>query len=309
MSWQTPENLSADEIRATVTGTPGTGKPVVDDGASGLAWGAVPQAALNSGNKLGLAAGGTNADLSATGGATHFLRQASAGAAVTVGAIATTDLPTTLQAGTNSGGNFQVAGHLYLNSGGKLQPGTDNDVVVNANSGGAIYLQENANNQAWVNSDGLNASALYAYNIYSQGSSASYCSVSGRRQINGSDSAALVVYADNHATYPGAHQQFAPLMARAASTAFAVCPVATGDMAIVDIMEDGGTNGVMAFVTGGSVYLDNLMPSFTKNAAYVVSSTPGAAEVGVYLSAGVLYIKPGSSWTPKIGTFSKVWKA
>lgn len=42
---------------------------------------------------LDLDKGGTNADLSATGGATHFLRQASAGAAVTVGAIAYTDLP------------------------------------------------------------------------------------------------------------------------------------------------------------------------------------------------------------------------
>lgn len=304
MSWQTPENLSADGIRAVVTGTAGTGKPVVDDGASGLAWGAVPQAALNSGNKLGLAAGGTNADLSATGGATHFLRQASAGAAVTVGAIATTDLPTTLQPDTFSGGSFQVTGHLYLNSGGKLQPGTGNSLVINANSGGAIYLQENANNQAWVNSDGLNASALYAYNIYSQGSSGFYCSVSGRRQINGSDSAALVVYADNHATYPGAHQQFAPLDSRAASTAFGVCPVATGDVAYIDLLADGGNGGQMFVDEAGTVYL-------TANplGTFVNSSSPASDKIGAYVSGGIFYIKPGSGITVKIAAFSRIGKA
>ena len=46
-----------------------------------------------SAGTTGLAYGGTNADLSATGGATHFLRQASAGANVTVGAIGAGDVP------------------------------------------------------------------------------------------------------------------------------------------------------------------------------------------------------------------------
>ncbi len=44
------------------------------------------------GTKIGLAYGGTNADLSATGGAGQYLKQASAGAAVTVGAIPASDL-------------------------------------------------------------------------------------------------------------------------------------------------------------------------------------------------------------------------
>lgn len=35
----------------------------------------------------------------------------------------------------------------------------------------------------------------------------------------------------------------------------------------------------------------------------------GAAEVGVYLSAGVLYYKPGSSYTGKMSSFSKIAKA
>lgn len=46
--------------------------------------------------QLALARGGLNADLSATGAATHFLRQASAGAAVTVGGIASADIATAL---------------------------------------------------------------------------------------------------------------------------------------------------------------------------------------------------------------------
>lgn len=43
--------------------------------------------------KVGLAYGGTNADLSATGGAGKFLKQTSAGAAVTVATISTSDVP------------------------------------------------------------------------------------------------------------------------------------------------------------------------------------------------------------------------
>jgi hypothetical protein len=44
------------------------------------------------GTKIGLAYGGTNADMSATGGASQVLKQASAGAAVTVGQLAASDL-------------------------------------------------------------------------------------------------------------------------------------------------------------------------------------------------------------------------
>lgn len=46
--------------------------------------------------KIGLAYGGTNADLSATGGANQFLKQTSVGGAVTVAAITNADLLTTL---------------------------------------------------------------------------------------------------------------------------------------------------------------------------------------------------------------------
>lgn len=49
---------------------------------------------LNSSGIALLAKGGTGADLSATGGTSQYLKQVSAGAAVTVGTIAAADLPT-----------------------------------------------------------------------------------------------------------------------------------------------------------------------------------------------------------------------
>ena len=91
----------------TITGTAGrvsvtngggvAGNPTIDIDA-----GYVGQATITTlgtvgtgtwqGTKIGLAYGGTNADLSATGGAGQYLKQASAGAAVTVGAIPSSDL-------------------------------------------------------------------------------------------------------------------------------------------------------------------------------------------------------------------------
>lgn len=60
--------------------------------------------------QLALARGGTNANLSATGGATSFLRQASTGAAVTVGAIASADLTAALTTPPAIGGTTPAAG-------------------------------------------------------------------------------------------------------------------------------------------------------------------------------------------------------
>jgi len=65
--------------------------------------------AITSG-QLALARGGTAADLAATGGATHFLRQASAGAAVTVGGIVSADLTTALTTPPAIGGTTPAAG-------------------------------------------------------------------------------------------------------------------------------------------------------------------------------------------------------
>jgi len=65
--------------------------------------------AITSG-QLALARGGTAADLAATGGATHFLRQASVGAALTVGGIVSADLTTALTTPPAIGGTTPAAG-------------------------------------------------------------------------------------------------------------------------------------------------------------------------------------------------------
>lgn len=67
-------------VTATLTGTPGSALLKAVNIA--LGWTGL----------LGLARGGTNADLSATGGASQYLKQVSSGAAITVGQPAATDL-------------------------------------------------------------------------------------------------------------------------------------------------------------------------------------------------------------------------
>ncbi len=58
-----------------------------------------------NGTKTGLAYGGTNADLSATGGASQVLKQTSSGAAITVGQLAASDLSN----GTTGSGSVVLA--------------------------------------------------------------------------------------------------------------------------------------------------------------------------------------------------------
>ncbi len=144
-------------------------------------------------------------------------------------------------------------------------------------------------------------------------------SAAGKSSLSGGDNtgngAEVMVHGPTHATYPGAHQQLAPLSTRAASTAFAVCPVATGDAAVIDVFSGGGT-GIQVLVhvdVAGTVTLQNPADGVTYNSAYQVTSSPTASQVGIYWSAGIVYIKPGSDFTGgsaiKIATFSKIAKA
>ena len=85
---------------------------------------------------LALARGGTQTDLSATGGAGQFLKQSSTGAAVTVGAIASTDLPTHTHAATDV-----TSGTLALARGGTL---TD----LSATGGAGQFLKQSSTGAA-----------------------------------------------------------------------------------------------------------------------------------------------------------------
>lgn len=64
------------------------------------------------GTKIGLAYGGTNADLSATGGANQFLKQSSSGAAITVGTLVSGDVPN--NAANTSGSAGSVTNSLSI---------------------------------------------------------------------------------------------------------------------------------------------------------------------------------------------------
>lgn len=75
-------------------GTTGSGAVVLASGPSfsGIADTGVVSAGTWNGDKIGLAYGGTNADLSATGGTSQVLKQTTLGGAVTVGQLANTDI-------------------------------------------------------------------------------------------------------------------------------------------------------------------------------------------------------------------------
>lgn len=102
--------------------------------------------ALLTSGQLALARGGTNADLSATGGASQVLKQASSGATITVGQLAFTDVSGTL--GIGAGGTGQVTANAALNA---FMP------TQTSNSG--KYLTTDGTNTSWgtVSSGGTGA--------------------------------------------------------------------------------------------------------------------------------------------------------
>lgn len=109
------------------------------------------------GTKIGLAYGGTNADLSATGGAGQYLKQASAGAAITVGTIPASDIGSgaaltkvddtnvTLTLGGTPATALLVAASLTLGWTGQLgltRGGTAASLT--ASNGGIVYSTSSA---------------------------------------------------------------------------------------------------------------------------------------------------------------------
>jgi hypothetical protein len=85
---------------------------------------------------LALARGGTHADLSATGGATHVLRQASTGADITVGALVAADIP-------NLDASKITAGQLALARGGSAAD-------LSGTGGSGQYVKQNGAGSAFT---------------------------------------------------------------------------------------------------------------------------------------------------------------
>lgn len=195
---------------------------------------------------------------------------------------------------TQGATGYSNASQIWIDSSNNfnLSFATTKKILVNVNGSGSFLK---------FSETGIEVAA-----IVSLATSAGSLLLGGRAATDGTDSAAIRLHADNHATYPGAYQEFAPLDTRAASTAFAVAPVAAGDTGRAELQDNvaATTNCVANVDSAGTVtFLSG------SDAKYVNSSSPASGEIGVYISAGVLYGKPGSSFTGKIASFSRIGKA
>ena len=127
--------------------------------------------------KIGLAYGGTNADLSATGGTSQVLKQASAGAAITVGQLGITDL---------SGLGTGVATFLGTPSSANLVSAlTDSSATLNAlaTASGAMVLPLSGTGQLSLTGVTTNAAANFGSTTTST-STTSATSVNFNGQLN-----------------------------------------------------------------------------------------------------------------------------
>lgn len=85
-------DFSGLTVTRTYTFPDATGTIALDTGSANITTVGTITVGTWHGTKIGLAYGGTNADLSATGGAHNFLKQSSGGATITVGQPALADL-------------------------------------------------------------------------------------------------------------------------------------------------------------------------------------------------------------------------
>lgn len=100
LSWVPLTTGSVTSVSGTTNRITSTGgaTPVIDISASYVGQtsittlGTITGSATWQGTKIGLAYGGTNADLSATGGTSNYLKQSSVGATITVGTIPASDI-------------------------------------------------------------------------------------------------------------------------------------------------------------------------------------------------------------------------
>ncbi len=108
-----------------------------------------------NGIKIGLAYGGTNADLSATGGASQVLKQASTGAAVTVGQLACADISNAANSCSTTAASANTNSTIVLRDGsGNFSATTVTAAVTGTASGN---LTASPSNHGMLISSGTNA--------------------------------------------------------------------------------------------------------------------------------------------------------
>lgn len=90
----------------------------------------------------------------------------------------------------------------------------------------------------------------------------------------------------------------AKLVSRANSTAYQIIPWVSGDRITIKLVDSSDKEAVVTVSTSGTV-------SFAagSHADYVGSSSPASGEVGIYVSSGAVWLKPGSAGARAIATF------
>lgn len=82
----------------------------------------------------------------------------------------------------------------------------------------------------------------------------------------------------------------ARLVSRANSTAYSLCVAPTGDVLRILLQDSSSKRAVALVDASGTVTFEA-----GSHADYVVGSSPASGEVGVYITGGVLTLKPGSA--------------
>ncbi len=185
-------------------------------------------------------------------------------------------------------GIWRFGGGLVLNS--------DSATLVYFNNGGGTNGAIGATGLTFPNANTAISGASIGVCRDSSGLSLYSGDTNSRGILGSSFQSSLAVFGTAH-TYRGAIHATARLITRANSTAYSVCPVATGDVARVLLQDDGDKSATAKISTSGVV-------TFTSDshADYVASSSPASGEIGCYVTAGVFTIKPGSAGARKIST-------
>lgn len=210
--------------------------------------------------------------------------------AVPAAALLAANIPSVLGPTTFSGGLTMANGQTISSASGELN--------VSSASGGFVARVGAAVVGYFLTTSTMLAPIIRAYTPTNAG-----LTVYGN--TSATDGAYLTL-STSTGNYPGATLSFSQLGTRAASAAVALCPIATGDSAFVTLLTNStGTSMRCSVEVDGAGTV-----TITGAAMYVNSGGPAAGEIGIYLTGGILYAKPGSSLTNcKIASFAKIGKA